>query len=233
MNRVKHYPLGDSAIVIQFDDAIDPKVNEQICSICAWLDEYTFEGFVEYVPAYTTITIYYQPWVVQYAELLDMVQEMLVDITAEPPELAEKRAIEIPVVYGGVYGEDLDFVASNAGLTCEEVVSIHTKGEYLVYMIGFAPGFPYLGGLDLRLGTPRKPTPQAFIPAGSVGIAGTQTGVYPIETPGGWQIIGRSPIDFFDLDNTQPSLLKAGDVVRFKAISEYEYLTWKGEPDGY
>ncbi|MGY4385890.1 inhibitor of KinA [Pedobacter sp. UYP24] len=233
MNRVKHYPLGDSAIVIQFGDVIDAGVNEQICAICSWLDDYTFEGFVEYVPAYTTITIYYHPWVVPYTEILEMVKEMLAGIAEDPPELAEKRIVEIPVVYGGIYGLDIDFVASNCGLNVEEVIAIHTAPQYLVYMVGFAPGFPYLGGLDERLAVPRKATPQAVVSAGSVGIAGMQTGVYPIETPGGWQIIGRSPIDFFDIDNQQPSLLKAGDLVRFKSISEYEYLTWKGESDGY
>lgn len=227
------YPLGDSAIVIQFGEVIDPAINRQIGLICAWLDEYTFEGFVEYVPAYTTITIYYQPWIVSYKDTLNMVDEMLAEVTENQVEEEIRPVIEIPVVYGGVYGPDIDFVAQHNELSIEEVIALHTSAEYLVYMIGFAPGFPYLGGLNEKIATPRKTTPRLSIPAGSVGIAGAQTGVYPMETPGGWQIIGKSPIEFFNIDLEKPSLLKAGDKLRFKSISESEYLLWEGPSDGY
>lgn len=231
MKNYNCYPLGDSAIVLQFGDVIDEEVNMHIRSICCWLDEYTFEGFLEYVPGYTTITIYYQPWIVGFAELRGMMDEMLESVAEELPP--PSKLIEIPVCYGGVYGPDLAFIASHNGLLENDVVNLHTSAEYLVYMIGFAPGFPYLGGLNEKIAAPRKASPSLKVPAGSVGIAGMQTGIYPLETPGGWQIIGNTPLALFDTEREQPSLLKAGDKVKFKSISEFEYLDLKGDDDGY
>ena len=133
------------------------------------------------------------------------------------------RTVSIPVCYGGEFGPDLEYVARHNNLTTDEVIHIHSSGEYLVYMIGFAPGFPFLGGLSPKIATPRRPSPRATIPAGSVGIAGMQTGVYPIETPGGWQLIGRTPQKLFLPNENPPSLLQAGDVVKFCPISFQEY----------
>jgi len=216
-NDFRCYPLGDSAIVIQFADEISIPINQKIRAIGEFLDEYTFEGFVEYVPAFSTITIYYQPSLVSFQELETMVQEMMEELP-EASKDNQSAAIEIPVVYGGEWGPDLEFVAQHNKLSIEEVINIHSNTEYLVYMIGFAPGFPYLGGMDSRIATPRKETPRSSISAGSVGIAGMQTGVYPIETPGGWQIIGRTTIDLFDKENDNPVLLKAGDRIRFVPV---------------
>jgi inhibitor of KinA len=131
--------------------------------------------------------------------------------------------VDIPVCYGGDYGPDLDAVSFHTGLSTEEVVAIHGEPDYLVYMIGFAPGFPYLGGMSERLASPRRESPRAKIPPGSVGIAGSQTGVYPIETPGGWQLIGRTPLRLFRPERDEPSLLRTGDRVRFHAIERAEY----------
>jgi inhibitor of KinA len=131
--------------------------------------------------------------------------------------------VDIPVCYGGDFGPDLDAVSSHTGLSTEEVVAIHGEPDYLVYMIGFAPGFPYLGGMSERLASPRRESPRAKIPPGSVGIAGSQTGVYPIETPGGWQLIGRTPLRLFRPERDEPSLLRTGDRVRFQAIDRAEY----------
>lgn len=211
------YPLGDSAIVIQFADEISILINQKIRAIGEFLDEYTFEGFVEYVPAFSTITIYYLPNLVSYGELETMIEEMMGELQ-EPQKSNQSAIIEIPVVYGGEWGPDLEYVAQHNKLSIEEVIKIHCGAEYLVYMIGFAPGFPYLGGMDERIVTPRRETPRASVCAGSVGIAGTQTGVYPIETPGGWQIIGRSTIDLFSIESDEPVLLKAGDRVRFVPV---------------
>lgn len=216
-NDFRCYPLGDSAIVIQFADEISIPINQKIRAIGEFLDEYTFEGFVEYVPAFSTITIYYQPSLISFQELETMVQEMMEDLP-EASTGSQLAAIEIPVVYGGEWGPDLEFVAQHNNLSIEEVINIHSSTEYLVYMIGFAPGFPYLGGMDSRIATPRKETPRSSIPAGSVGIAGMQTGVYPIETPGGWQIIGKTTIDLFDKESDIPVLLKAGDRIRFVPV---------------
>lgn len=213
------YPLGDSAIVIQFADEISISINEKIRAIAEFLDEYTFEGFVEYVPAFSSITIYYSPKLVTFQELEIMIAEMM----AELPDLISGNhsgIIEIPVVYGGEWGPDLEFVAAYNKLSTDEVISIHSSVEYLVYMIGFAPGFPYLGGMDKRIATPRKETPRSRIFAGAVGIAGTQTGVYPIETPGGWQIIGRTTAELFNKELNDPVLLKAGDRIRFVPVDD-------------
>ena len=217
------YPLGDSAVIIQFDDKISLAINQKIGAICRFLDEYTFEGFIEYVPAFSSIAIYYQPDKVSYQELEEMIEEMmssLSDSDAIPPS----PVIEIPVMYGGEWGPDLDFVAAHNKLSPEDVISIHSNTDYLVYMIGFAPGFPYLGGMDERIATPRRDNPRASIFPGAVGIGGMQTGVYPIETPAGWQIIGRAKVDLFDKESEHPVLLKAGDRVRFVPV-EAELLS--------
>jgi inhibitor of KinA len=133
----------------------------------------------------------------------------------------------VPVCYGGEFGPDLEFVAKHNGLTEQEVIQIHSSGEYLVYMIGFAPGFPYLGGMSEKIAAPRRTSPRLKIPIGTVGIAGLQTGVYPIETPGGWQLIGRSPEQLFRPHANPPSLLQAGNLVRFQPISRDEYDAWE------
>lgn len=135
----------------------------------------------------------------------------------------KKFIVEIPVLYGGEYGPDIENIATHNNLSIEEVIKIHTSGEYLVYMLGFTPGFPYLGGMDKRIATPRLKTPRTKIPGGSVGIAGEQTGVYPIESPGGWQLLGRTPLNFFDPNNEKPFLINAGEYIKFVQISEEEY----------
>ena len=136
------------------------------------------------------------------------------------------RVVEIPVCYGGQYGPDLAFVAQHNGLTEEEVIALHVSGEYYIYMLGFAPGFPYLGGLPERIAAPRHEVPRASVPAGSVGIAGNQTGIYPVSTPGGWQLIGCTPLVLFRPSENPPSLLLPGDTVRFRAISTAEMQAW-------
>lgn len=228
--NIIYYPLGDAAIVMQFGNEIREEINFQILAVAAWLDEYTFEGFVEYVPAFTSITIYYEPCVINYDKMTLLLEEMvenIVDAEVQRPA----GVLTIPVYYGGLRGPDLEFVAAQHGISIDEVIAMHTAPEYLVYMIGFAPGFPYLGGMDERIATPRKESPRAKIPKGSVGIAGSQTGVYPMETPGGWQIIGQTPLELFDISKEEPVLLKAGDRLRFTSISEKEFIQIKA--DGY
>lgn len=222
------FPLGDSAVVLQFGDSISPEILAEINSFVEALNESSIQGLVEWVPAYTTLTIFYDPWLVRqqgisdpYKRVLEQLQE-LAPSTLAPPS-ATLRVVEIPVCYGGIFGPDLDAVASHTNLTTAEVIRLHTAAEYLVYMIGFAPGFPYLGGLNKQLITPRKEAPRPRIPAGAVGIAGAQTGIYPLETPGGWQLIGRTPLRLFRPEAAQPSLLQAGDKVRFVAITPAKY----------
>jgi inhibitor of KinA len=229
------YPLGDSALVVEFGDQIAPAVFDRVQAFSKCLAHHPIAGMVEQVPAFTTVTVYYDPlpWfktgeVSPYQAAAQALEQLLQHLppaaTAYTPSLKE-----IPVCYGGIYGPDLDFVAQTNGLTPEEVITLHTSVDYLVYMIGFAPGFPYLGGMDEKIAAPRKATPRAAIPVGSVGIAGAQTGIYPLETPGGWQLIGRTPVALFRPQDASPSLLKAGDTVRFYPITEEQFRHWKEE----
>ncbi|WP_375435441.1 5-oxoprolinase subunit PxpB [uncultured Hymenobacter sp.] len=226
---VQLYPLGDSAIVLQFGDAINSTIHRTIQAVGAYLEEHPFASFLEYVPAFTTLTVYYNPWLASkagrldpYATVASYLQELLRHVPA-PASGAASPVVEVPVCYGGRFGPDLEWLARHTALTPKQVVALHTKPEYLVYMIGFAPGFPYLGGLNELLAAPRKDQPRAEVPAGSVGIAGKQTGIYSLPTPGGWQLIGRTPRRLFTPEATSPSLLRAGQRLRFVPITEPEY----------
>lgn len=233
-NNITISSLGDSAITIRFGESINQKVHEMVQIAAHYFDGHPFKGFIECVPAFTSVTLFYDPWVVykdtnkspfewvkSYIELgLDQMDGSLESIF---------RTIRIPVCYGGSYGPDLQEVASIAGLAADEVIDIHMNGEYKVYMIGFAPGFPYLGGMDEKIAAPRRSSPRTFIPKGSVGIAGKQTGVYPISTPGGWQLIGQTPLALFRPLSDPPSLLQAGDIVKFYPISEDEFSAYEEE----
>ncbi|BCJ86235.1 5-oxoprolinase subunit PxpB [Effusibacillus dendaii] len=216
--------LGDSAVIVSFGNVIDLTTQRKVRSLAEWLDLRPLPGMVEYIPAFTTLTVFYDPLAIDFSSVCEELEQMMEELpnaTKESP-----RIVEIPVCYGGEFGPDLDFVAEHNGLTTEDVIEIHTNGEYLVYMIGFAPGFPYLGGMSQKIAAPRRSAPRLSIPAGSVGIAGSQTGVYPIGTPGGWQLIGRTPLALFRPADDSPSLLQAGDVVHFRAITPEEYERW-------
>jgi inhibitor of KinA len=179
------------------------------------------------VPAYSSLLVYYDPLVTTFQGMSDAVLEIESGLDEQPSE--PPRAVHIPTLYGGKYGPDLKSVADHAGLTEAETVTAHSGTDYLVYMLGFSPGFPYLGGLSGGLATPRLETPRSEIPAGSVGIAESQTGVYPVASPGGWRLIGRTPLKLFDAHNEPPSLLKAGDVVRFMPLSTERELLEIGD----
>jgi inhibitor of KinA len=234
-------PLGDSALTIQLGDEPTLSIHQKIQALSLLLDTFPFEGFVESVPGFTNITIHYNPTVVYrsiietlnqdyspmtpFQKVKSAVNELLLQL--EKNHFFEQRLVEIPVLYGGEYGPDLNVVAAYHRISPKEVIQIHTKNECLVYMLGFAPGFPFMGGMDERIATPRKESPRLSIVPGSVGIAGKQTGIYPLETPGGWQIIGRTPLDLFQPDLTPPTLLKAGDRIKFFQISLDEFKTYK------
>ena len=218
-------PLGDAAVLVQVGTVIAEETFRRVSALAACLEKEPVPGMVEFVPAFTTVTVYYDPLKTSYAQITAELERMLESLQAV--EGAEAEVVEIPVCYGGAYGPDLEAVAQWNGLTADEVIALHSGGEYLVYMIGFAPGFPYLGGMSERIAMPRRSSPRAQIPAGSVGIAGQQTGVYPMETPGGWQLIGRTPLALFRPEEEPPSLLKAGQRVRFRPISAAEFAAWK------
>jgi inhibitor of KinA len=236
--RVFFYPLGDAAIVLQFGDSIDRQTHLAILAFTTALEQHPFAGFREYVPAFTTVTVYYDPWEVSdkgqqdpYACVTQRLQQVLQQVKAHP-EKTKAHLVEIPVCYGGKWGPDLELVAALNEITPEEVIRLHAAEEYLVYMIGFAPGFPYLGGMNDRIAAARKDKPRAKVLAGSVGIAGKQTGIYPIASPGGWQLIGRTPLVLFDPRRQPPSLLQAGDHIRFVPITEKDYEHRKEEAHG-
>lgn len=214
-------PLGDTGIIIQFGTEISEAIYQQIRQYVYWLEQSCIEGIVEWVPAYTTLTVFYRPNIISYDELSQKLLKIGEKIESMP--VPDPIVIEIPTLYGKEAGPDIQFVAETNGLSEEEVVKIHSSSDYLIYMIGFVPGFPYLGGMDKRIAAPRKKTPRSRIPAGSIGIAGEQTGIYPLETPGGWQIIGRTPVKLYDPQKQDPILLKAGDYIRFVPITEREY----------
>lgn len=219
--QTRIYPLGDSAIVISFGDQIGLETHHAVMRMIHYLENHDVPGVLEFVPAFTTVAFYYNPLKTHYSELESRLQGILANL----PNSAKTsdRVIEIPVCYGGEFGPDLQTVAQHTGLSAEEVITIHTSVDYLVYMIGFSPGFPYLGGMSAKIATPRLASPRLSVPAGSVGIAGHQTGVYPTSSPGGWQLIGRTPLALFRPEQEPPSLLAAGDFVRFRSISYEEY----------
>ncbi|WP_347160063.1 5-oxoprolinase subunit PxpB [Pontibacter chitinilyticus] len=229
LHAMQLYPMGDAAVVVQFGDSISEATHALIQNFAAYLQQHPFRGLVEFVPAYTTVTIYYDPWLLSeqgkynpYTKVVDVIEQTLPQVN-QRKAAPNARVVEIPVCYGGTCGPDLAFVARLHKLSQQEVIQLHTSAAYKVYMLGFSPGFPYLGGMQEKLATPRKETPSPRIPAGTVGIAGNQTGIYPSETPGGWQLIGRTPLLLFDAYREAPSLLQAGDEVRFYAITKKEF----------
>lgn len=232
--------MGDSAAIVKFSQNISLDIHLKIKTLSEYLSRFPFKGMIEYVPAFVTFTVFYNPIeVMRNSEDKTMlpfsiVKEKLKNIiyNLEDNIKDTPRIVEIPVCYGDEFGPDLNFVAEYNNLSVEEVIEIHSKCENRVYMIGFAPGFPYLAGMSDKIATPRRKTPRLVIPEGSVGIAGNQTGVYPISTPGGWQLIGKTPIDLFKPESDIPTLLRAGDIVKFKEISRKEYYEIKYGEEG-
>lgn len=212
-------PVGDAAVLVAFGAAIDPRINARVHSLAAAVGAARLPGFGEAVPAYTSLLVHYDPLRLTYAGALDALHALLPGLEQQQ-DVSTGRLVEIPVRYGGEDGPDLETVASLNGLSPQEVVAIHSGGEYPVYMIGFLPGFPYLGGMDPRIAAPRRERPRTRVPAGSVGIAGEQTGIYSLESPGGWQLIGRTPLALFDPLREPPALLAPGDRVRFVPVEE-------------
>ena len=215
-------PVGDCAISIDFGQVIDPKINRHIRQTIERIQELKLDGITELVPTYCALLIQYDAMLYSYSDICNLMEPLL-EPSATDDANERVTVIEIPTVYGGEFGPDLGFVASHNNLSEDEVVSIHSGTDYLVYMLGFIPGFTYLGGMDPRIATPRLSAPRTLIPAGSVGIAGEQTGTYPSDSPGGWQIIGRTPVTMYDMSKEQAALLSAGDYVRYVPIDEAEY----------
>jgi inhibitor of KinA len=227
------YALSEKALTIELGNHISIDTHYKVLSLQHFLQQLYIPGFIEVVPAYCTVTVYYDP-----LQVISKVEESSKDISSwmkhylltqlhnwqpHQPEAINKTITEIPVCYDDEYGLDLDEMANYHQTTKEEIIRIHSGGEYHVFMMGFSPGFPYMGILPDSIATPRKSQPRVKVPAGSVGIAGNQTGIYPSESPGGWNIIGRTPSKLFDKENSQPFLLSTGDTIKFISITKKQF----------
>lgn len=223
-------PLGDTALMLELGDVIDESTHRRVRTAWQALQAVPLPAVTELVPAYTTVTIFYDPYKAVQAgapenNIVEWLSEKVRERLKNPPKMekTKNRTVEIPVCYGGEFGADLGLVAKHAKLSPEEVIKRHSRADYLVYLIGFAPGFPYLGGLPKELITPRHAKPRMIVAPGSVGIAGNQTGIYPLGTPGGWNLVGRTPLKLFTPDKNPPVLLRAGDRVKIHSITSAEF----------
>ncbi|MGH4052884.1 MAG: 5-oxoprolinase subunit PxpB [Clostridium sp.] len=219
--EVKYLIAGDRALVVEFGDKIEEEVNSKIRSLTVAIERDGIMGINEIIPTYRSLMVIYDPMIMELNELIDAIKSIISRM--HELKLPDAKVIEIPTLYGGEYGPDIEFVADHNKITIDEVIKIHTDMEYLIYMIGFTPGFPYLGGMSDKIQAPRLQNPRTKIPFGSVGIAGKQTGIYPVESPGGWQLIGRTPVKLYDPCREEPVLLNAGDYIKFVQIDENEY----------
>ena len=217
---------GDAALVIAFEARVDPAINARCVAVADTLRRRRAAGVRDVVEAFATVTVHFDPVCVAATDLARQIGQVVRGATPGPGGRAvggRRAATCLPVCYGGEYGPDLAEVARFGACSEADVIERHRRVSYRVYMLGFQPGFAYLGSVDPRIAAPRRATPRVRVPAGSVGIAGRQTGVYPVESPGGWQLIGRTPVSMFDLQREAPSLLRAGDIVRFEPVEADAY----------
>ena len=213
-------PAGDMGVVVELGDEISVEINRKVRSLTDALEQGSVPGVFDFLPTYRSVLVYYDPLTASASEVRSGIERLIED--ERVAQTGARHIVHIPTLYGGDMGPDIAFVAQHSGIDEQEVVRIHSSSDYLVYMMGFSPGFAYLGGLDERLATPRLQSPRTEIPAGAVGIAETQTGVYPVPSPGGWQLIGRTPLKLFDPVRERPVLLSAGDFVRFVPLESQD-----------
>jgi inhibitor of KinA len=224
VNDCRTVSAGDSALVVEFEERVDPRVNARTIAFAEAVQAAQIAGVRDVVPTYRSVAIYYDPLRTDSAALMTLI-EREAGVPA-PDSSVASAPVRIPVCYGAELGPDLAVVAAFGNMSEEEVVRLHTAATYRVFMLGFVPGFAYLGIVDQRIAMPRRSAPRVRVPVGSVGIAGVQTGVYPAETPGGWQLIGRTPTKPFDPAREPPFLMKAGDSVQFYPIDRAEFDRW-------
>lgn len=220
-------PIGDRALSVEFGNEIDEHINARLMGFIKLLSDEKIKGIEEFVPSFRAVLIHYNPAILTYDEMAGIIESALKKPFHETSH--KKRIVKVPVCYEGEYAPDIEFVAQHAGISVQEVIDIHTAKPYLVYMLGFQPGFPYLGGLDERIHTPRLESPRLKLEAGSVGIGGAQTGLYPMESPGGWRIIGLTPVRCYNPDKAKPIPYRAGDYIQFVSISSDEYERLRDE----
>jgi inhibitor of KinA len=212
-SKPKIVPLGDSSILVQLGSDIHISVNQRVHALANLIEASRIHGIIETVPAYATLLVQYDPLVLSHSQIKEFLWEK---ISQSGTTVSRKpKQVQVPVRYGGEHGVDLETVAHHLHLRVEEVIHIHSGKLYTVFMMGFTPGFPYMGRLDDALVMPRLETPRTRVPAGTVAIAGSQTGIYPIASPGGWQLIGWTPLQLFDPNSDTPFLFAPGDEVKF------------------
>ncbi|MCE5228161.1 5-oxoprolinase subunit PxpB [bacterium] len=228
---VRMLAAGEQGLVVEFGDSIDSALNDRVHAFCRRLHEAKLPGVIEIVPTYRSALVMFDPFVITRAELQSRADSML-EAAGAATGGKTPRLVRIPVCYGGEFGPDLEFVAGHNHLSPDDVIRIHSARPLKIYMLGFMPGFPYLGGMDGRIAAPRLRKPRIRIPAGSVGIAGTQTGFYPYESPGGWRLIGRTPIKPFNPASHDPFLYSAGDYLQFRPITNEEYERIRRDAEG-
>jgi inhibitor of KinA len=224
-SKTLQYLMGDRGLLLEFGDEISREINEKVRRMALAIQAEAMEGIVETVPTYRSLLIIYNPIILPIEDLKKRLERIEQGLQQTP--LPEPKLTRIPVVYGGIYGSDLEEVAKYHQISPEEVIRLHCSKPYLIYMIGFMPGYPYMGELPQALVTPRLKTPRLSVPKGSVAIAQRQTGIYSMESPGGWQILGRTPVELFDPEKDPPALLQMGDFVQFYLISEKEFKEWQ------
>ena len=220
--KVRFQIAGDCGLLVEYGEGINFEVNAKVRAMAKVINKNTPAGIVEIIPTYRSLLVVYDPVLTNPKRLknvLTLLEEQMDDIKIPAPAV-----VEIPVCYGGEFGPDISVVGNAYDLTEAEVIRLHSEPEYLIYMVGFTPGFAYLGGLPEKLHTPRLATPRMVVPQGSVGIANNQTGMYPVASPGGWQLIGRTPLKLFAPERLNPFLYQAGDKIKFKPISAEEFF---------
>lgn len=223
-------PQSENSVVVYFEQCISENILFEISQLKAVIEKQSFKGFIEAVPGYASLTVYYDPLKVMYNDKLtgSTASEKIIYFIQHLPVQAinnnnNQKIIEIPVCYEDEFGLDLKTVSELTGLNKEEIIQLHSEALYTVFMIGFIPGFAYLGGMNKLLYAPRRTSPRSLVTAGSIGIAGEQTGIYPLNSPGGWQLVGRTPLRMFDVCSNPPARLQAGDKVKFIPITLNEY----------
>ncbi|HJL74799.1 MAG TPA: 5-oxoprolinase subunit PxpB [Candidatus Marinimicrobia bacterium] len=218
-------PASDRTLLLHFGEDHSPEIQEAVFQLSHYLLNNSMEGILNIHPGYRSVMV----TVDVEKKSIQAVQKNLQQVlkNARAMELPEPSVVDIPVLYGGQHGPDINKVAEHTGLSTEKVIALHSSGDFQVSFIGFTPGFPYISGMDEKLATPRLQNPRKRVPAGSIGIAGNQTGIYPSSTPGGWNLIGRTPLHIFDIQHPEKALLKMGDRITFKPITESEFERWQ------